>query len=476
MAGGALRDAPAPIQGGERGESSGGVSPATSSRLLDRASPPPAAAGVGGALALGPAAPSPSRTGAVSGSVAGLEGPPGAARGSPEAASSFLPRVYALREKSRRDEAVRTGGGGSDTEKAVERGLRWLALHQSPDGRWDLHDFTDHLDDVSPRDLIHGDWNGRGRRDSRGGSMRAASGATAGTGLAVLAFLGHGETQLGEGVFRENVKNGLAFLLRAQRRDGDLRGGGNLYMHAIAAFALCEAYAVTHDPALAEPAKRAVEYTLRSQNPELGGWRYDPYPQGDDVDTSVFGWMLMALKSARVGGIALPERNVLRMGRYLDSARMTEVGGRYAYQPGLSRTSLAMTAQGLFSSQVLAELLPLSGEDELEAHRRAAEESVDYLLRNLPARRDQDGANEYFWYYATLALFQEGGPAWETWNSRLKEILLALQLGDDAGSAAGSWDPISRRAETGGRVYATAISVLCLEVYYRYAPGREEKR
>jgi hypothetical protein len=387
-----------------------------------------------------------------------------------------VPRVYALREKSRREEAVRTGGGGSDTEKAVERGLRWLALHQSPDGRWDLRDFTEHLDDVSPRDLVHGDWNGRGRRDSRGGSQRAANGATAGTGLAVLAFLGHGETQLGEGPFRDNVKRGLAFLVRAQRRDGDLRGGGNLYMHAIAAFALCEAYAVTRDPALAEPAKRAVEYTLRSQNPELGGWRYDPYPQGYDVDTSVFGWMLMALKSAKVGGITVPEQHVLRMGSYLDSARMTDAGGRYAYQPGLSRTSLAMTAQGLFSSQVLADLLPLSGEEDLERHRRAAEESVDYLLRNKPERRDQDGVNEYYWYYATLALFQEGGPAWESWNSRLKDVLLALQLGEEAGTAAGSWDPISRRAETGGRVYATAIAVLCLEVYYRYAPGREQRR
>ena len=441
------------MQGGGRGESPGAVSPATSSRLLDRASPQLTPAGSGGALALGPPAPSPSRTGGVSGGAPALEGSPGAARRAPEAASSFLPRVYALREKSRRDEALRTGGGGSDTEKAVERGLRWLALHQSPDGRWDLHDFTDHLDDVSPRDLLHGDWNGRGRRDSRGGSQRAASGATAGTGLAVLAFL-----------------------LRAQGRNGDLRGGGNLYMHAIAAFALCEAYAVTRDPALAEPAKRAVEYTLRSQNPELGGWRYDPYPEGYDVDTSVFGWMLMALKSAKVAGIPVPEGNVSRMGQYLESARMTDDGGRYAYQPGLSRTSLAMTAQGLFSSQVLAGLLPPEDEEAIERHRRAAEESVDYLLRNKPARRDQDGVNEYYWYYATLALFQEGGPAWESWNATLKDVLLSLQLGDDARSAAGSWDPISRRAETGGRVYMTAIAVLCLEVYYRYAPGREEKR
>jgi hypothetical protein len=52
----------------------------------------------------------------------------------------------------------------------------------------------------------------------------------------------------------------------------------------------------------------------------------------------------------------------------------------------------------------------------------------------------------------------------------MKPVLLELQLGEKAGTAAGSWDPLSRRAQLGGRVYSTAISILCLEVYYRYAP------
>jgi hypothetical protein len=51
-------------------------------------------------------------------------------------------------------------------------------------------------------------------------------------------------------------------------------------------------------------------------------------------------------------------------------------------------------------------------------------------------------------------------------------VLVKLQVREEGGSAAGSWDPLDRRATLGGRVYATAISVLSLEVYYRY--GKEK--
>jgi hypothetical protein len=414
--------------------------------------------------------PAPSKGGSLALTASAPEGKAGSdASSSRPEASTFVPRIYQLREKGKREEAVKRGGGSPETERAVERGLLWLAQHQSEDGRWSLFDYTRHLPRVSERDLWTPDWDGRGRYDARGGSGRAENGDTAATGLAILAFLGHGDTQVTNGAFSENVKRGLEFLVRSQRRDGDLRGGGNLYMHAIAAFAICEAYALTHDPALEEPARRAVGYTLRTQNPDLGGWRYDPYPEGQDVDTSVFGWMLMALKSARLAGISIDDRSVSRMVRYIESARMTEAGGRYAYQPNLPRTSLAMTAQGFFCQQVLHELRPPGNEEEERRLRRAAAESVSYILKNKPVARDQDGANDYYWYYASLALFQEGGEAWTAWNDRLKEVLLKLQLDDAAGTAAGSWDPLSRRARSGGRVYATAISILCLEVYYRYA-------
>jgi hypothetical protein len=65
-------------------------------------------------------------------------------------------------------------------------------------------------------------------------------------------------------------------------------------------------------------------------------------------------------------------------------------------------------------------------------------------------------------------MFQLGGQYWKTWNEALQKTLLPRQ--QPTGPWAGSWDPDTRWDNYGGRVYATALSALCLEVYYRYLP------
>ena len=42
------------------------------------------------------------------------------------------------------------------------------------------------------------------------------------------------------------------------------------------------------------------------------------------------------------------------------------------------------------------------------------------------------------------------------------------QIGE--GDLAGSWDPKCIWGGYGGRVYSTAMSALCLEIYYRFLP------
>ena len=113
-----------------------------------------------------------------------------------------------------------------------------------------------------------------------------------------------------------------------------------------------------------------------------------------------------------------------------------------------------MTAEALACRQFLG----LTGQDD---QREAAE----YLLQALPSA---ETADHYYWYYATLSLFQAGGDSWREWNAALATTLVETQR--QAGEQAGSWDPDRRWGQHGGRVFSTALCSLCLEVYYRYLP------
>ena len=83
----------------------------------------------------------------------------------------------------------------------------------------------------------------------------------------------------------------------------------------------------------------------------------------------------------------------------------------------------------------------------------ATRKAVAYLLQETPQGGPFD---EYNWYYATLALFQRQGDAWEAWNGALQERLLASQ--ETSGTLAGSWPTNTVWGGYGGRVYTTAMN------------------
>ena len=91
---------------------------------------------------------------------------------------------------------------------------------------------------------------------------------------------------------------------------------------------------------------------------------------------------------------------------------------------------------------------------------------ASYLLRSLPQK--QQKLTSYYWYYATQAMYHMQGSYWETWNEKTKTVLIETQ--EKSGGNAGSWRPIDNWEKSGGRVYATSIKLLMLEVYYRHLP------
>jgi hypothetical protein len=54
------------------------------------------------------------------------------------------------------------------------------------------------------------------------------------------------------------------------------------------------------------------------------------------------------------------------------------------------------------------------------------------------------------------------------WNESMKAALIAHQRLEKDRDEFGSWDPIDPWSGEGGRVYATALNCLTMEVYYRY--------
>ncbi|MEZ6070837.1 MAG: hypothetical protein R3C10_11340 [Pirellulales bacterium] len=361
-----------------------------------------------------------------------------------------VPEVYRLRVAPNRDELARARGATAQSEGAVAAALAWLAANQESDGRWNAFR---HAAGRERSVLGHQ----RLGLDRTVAGVRADSGVT---GLALLAMMGSGHTHTREGPYREHVIRGLNYLRSIQAADGNLGGNAStyahMYCHGMATFALSEAYAMTGDAALADAVRRATQYSLESQNPYTGGWRYLPWRERKDDrgDTSQLGWQLMALESAQLAGIKMPSASHEGMLKFISSVEQGQYGGLASYRPD-EPVSAAMTAEALTCRLFLG-----SRPSQLAVH-----EASDLLLRNAPGT---GAMNLYFWYYATLGLYQTGGEAWGQWNAALQETLPRLQV--SSGEWAGTWPTDDVWGGYGGRVYTTAMGALCLEVYYRYLP------
>jgi hypothetical protein len=62
------------------------------------------------------------------------------------------------------------------------------------------------------------------------------------------------------------------------------------------------------------------------------------------------------------------------------------------------------------------------------------------------------------------------GYEWDQWNRVMRRLLVETQCRDGS-CANGSWDPAGDTwGKAGGRIMSTALSVLTLEIYYRYLP------
>lgn len=356
--------------------------------------------------------------------------------------------VFAARRSgASRGGAVARYGGSDSSEAAVLKALRWLKRNQNTD-------------------------NKTGNDGSWGQQYKVAM-----TGLALLAFLGHGDTH--ESLeFEGSIKEGLNFLATAADQSKTINGGclGTTrfeYQHPIATYALCEDYALTRYAPLKPLCETTVSLIVKAQRPD-GSWDYD-YNTGPggvynlknrpSGDSSIAAWNVQALVAAKNAGFAVPglEEALRRSNQWFHNIFYKE-GPRFGYAMPDRLHSDALDGIGCLCLQLLGE-------------PRAPEiQQILPRLLNVETRFRSGNANSsYTWYYITQAMFHAGGQWWAEWNMRLRDQIVQNQDEDGSWSSPGStaWQDNMTANKVKGKdakVYHTTLMCLTLEVYYRFLP------
>ena len=356
---------------------------------------------------------------------------------------------------------TRGGGmyGDATTEGAVLKALRWLKKTQQSDGSW------------KPSPVSN-------------------------TGLAILAFLAHGETPSSK-EFGNAVQRAMQYLIDdfyVDKASGFAKfrhSTGSEYDFLIATYALCEAYGMTRNPNTKIVAMQTLQRIVDNQGP-TGGWDYNMKKTSTRDDMSYAGWALQALKAGKMAGMhpnGLDEC-IKKAIKCLKTRNFR--GGGFNYTAGGGPTGL--TATGCLAMQ----LLGFMNEPEVKS-------SLDFMREWRPAFEPKEkgvkaggplgGQNpQYYCYYASQCKYQAGmcqgaSPAnvksWQDWNVAMKALYPSTIItlpetidGPDGKPRKVGYWKMSKAEMTcgsGGDTMATCLCALQLMVYYRYLPTTQTK-
>ena len=355
--------------------------------------------------------------------------------------------------------------GDAQTEGAVLKALRWLKKTQEPNGSW------------KPSPISN-------------------------TGLAILAFLAHGETPSSK-EFGPTVMKAMQFLIDSVSKKKDKAGNqvvtfkgadGNEYATLIATYALCEAYGMTRNPNTKIVAMQTLQRIVDGQGP-TGGWDYGINPKSTRDDVSFGGWALQALKAGKMAGMHPNglDKCIKKAIKCLKTRNFK--GGGFNYTPGGGPTGL--TATGCLAMQLLGFMNEPEVKSALDFMRewtpsfKAREKGMP---KEAAAKLPGPGGNpQYYCYYASQCKYQAGmcqgaTPAnvksWQDWNLAMKALyprtIKTLQETipgpDGKPRKIGLWDcGEDGTCKSGGATMTTCLCALQLMVYYRYLPTTQTK-
>lgn len=354
------------------------------------------------------------------------------------------PGPFSGRDGKAKEKLLKEFGGTDASENAVALGLFWLDKQQKKDGSWEYD-----------------------------GSAKAE--LTAATGMAVLAYLGAGDTHKDKGKHQKTIQSGLNWLVKhcpaTGANAGKFQSAATMYGQAIGTLALVEAYGMTKDKTLLlGPAQAAVNYIQKAQAAN-GSWGYRP---GELGDTSIVGWQIQALHAAKLTkDIKVDDKVIKNAIKFLDFAGAGDNKSRYGYRDAVGATEgTALTAVGLLCRERI---------DGWDAKNVGLTEGVTGLLKRGSAPFGAKQIDRYFAHYGTQVLREYGGDEWKNWyegpkaadstrKDGLRDCLINLQIQKE-GPNLGSWDPDPGHiGQNCGRIGTTAMSAIALEAPYRHLP------
>ncbi len=305
----------------------------------------------------------------------------------------------------------------SDVDRAISRGLDWLAAHQSRLGHW------------------------------------TASGdryPTAMTALAGTALLCEGSTTT-QGKYAANINKAVEYLVNRSRSNGLIgdptRDDRYTYGHGFAMLFLSQVLGEEEDAErreqLIDVLTRAVVFTGRAQT-EGGGWGYVSAKDGNGFDEgSTTITQVQGLRGCRNAGIPVPKEIVDKAVAYIRKCTGPDGGVRYNLagaggggRPPITAAAIAcLYNAGDYDSEYVPKLLK-------------------YCKKNLDNITNQGfGHWHYAHYYYAQVLYREGGKEWETYRDKIFPRIVS-----EAG-ADGSWNQGYI-----GTVYTTASNLIILQL------------
>lgn len=302
----------------------------------------------------------------------------------------------------------------SISEASQVNGLRWLQRHQSWDGSWGSDTNKTYL-----------------------------------TGLAVFAFLNHGESPESK-EFGRTVNRGLVYLVKSVEQDGWVRSR-NLRTQGVVTFTLAEGYGMTRSPVLQKSLTQIVRVSSRVVE-EIA-----PMNQMSDDDLMAMVWLVSSLRLARLSGVEVSPKPLARMKEKLWAAYGQN--GEFITPDG--RRSPTRTTACVYSLQLMGK----SGDPRLKR-------SLDYLLEQTKTgTENRDWLSPETRYFLSQVMFHGGGGYLQYHNDVFFKEMLEAQEPD------GHWASRSAKA-IAGKVEISDLSTTIFNLVsfpvIRYVPIHEE--